>query len=55
MHLTVTKQAIFIKSFVEVTGILQNLEQIMVKRYVLGTEQLQELIIFLYIRMKVIT
>jgi hypothetical protein len=38
MQLIATKQAVFIKSFVEVTGILQNLEQIMVKRHVLGTE-----------------
>jgi hypothetical protein len=38
MHLTVSKQAVFIKSFVEVTVILQNLEQIMVKKHVLGTE-----------------
>jgi len=38
MHLTVMKQAVFIKGFVEVTGILQNLEQIKFKRHVLGTE-----------------
>jgi hypothetical protein len=38
MHLTVTKQSVFIKRFVEVTGILPNLEQIMVNRHVLGTE-----------------